>query len=140
MKKEFVSYELALRMKVLGFDEHCFGIYDMDTKQFIQNTLCIISDTCTNENMKCISDVNWITAPLFSQAFRWFREKYGLIGDPIPLSTSKNGPTTHYGWGICSSIDAGVDWENDDDGFKTYEEAGLACLEQLIEIVEGIES
>ena len=28
MEKEFVPYELALRMKALGFDEPCFGYYD----------------------------------------------------------------------------------------------------------------
>jgi hypothetical protein len=27
MEKEFVPYELALRMKQLGFDEPCFGRY-----------------------------------------------------------------------------------------------------------------
>ena len=28
MEKEFVPYELALRMKELGFDEPCFGYYN----------------------------------------------------------------------------------------------------------------
>jgi hypothetical protein len=131
LQKEFVPYELALRMKQLGFDEPCICRYYEVTKweKPTGEILLQLSDTELSER-------NRVKAPLYQQAFRWFRDNYGLIGDPIPLSTSKNGPTTHYGWGICSSIDAGVDWENDDDGFKTYEEAGLACFEQLIEIVE----
>ena len=27
MEKEFIPYELALRMKDLGFDEECFAVY-----------------------------------------------------------------------------------------------------------------
>jgi hypothetical protein len=136
LQKEFVPYELALRMKQLGFDEPCFSYY---MNGILQPSLNVKDYSYFKEMIEINSNIkNFenVLAPLFQQSFRWFRDKYGLIGDPIPLSTSKNGPTTHYGWGICSSIDAGVDWENDDDGFKTYEEAGLACLEQLIEIVE----
>jgi hypothetical protein len=28
MEKEFIPYELSLKMKQLGFDEPCFGYYD----------------------------------------------------------------------------------------------------------------
>jgi hypothetical protein len=28
MEKEFVPYELALKLKKLGFDEPCFGLYE----------------------------------------------------------------------------------------------------------------
>jgi hypothetical protein len=131
MEKEFIPYELALRMKQLGFDEPCFGWYEHNGNFYYCYQEGIVPPSPSKKLIK-----GSCTTPLYQQAFRWFREKYGLIGDPIPLSTSKNGPTTHYGWGICSSIDAGVDWENDDDGFKTYEEAQLACLEELCEIVE----
>ena len=27
MKKQFVTYEIALKLKKLGFDEECFGYY-----------------------------------------------------------------------------------------------------------------
>jgi hypothetical protein len=28
MEKEFISYEIALKLKELGFDEPCFDFYD----------------------------------------------------------------------------------------------------------------
>ena len=28
MEKEFIPYEQALALKELGFDEHCFGLYE----------------------------------------------------------------------------------------------------------------
>ena len=133
MEKEFVPYELALRLKKLGFDEHCFGIYDMDTRQFIQNILCTISDTCTNEAMGCISDVNWITAPTFSAAFRWFREKHSLYSAVIPYNPKKD----YY-----ECVVRGIEEEDEDDDWEVndtygYSEAELACLNKLIEILEN---
>ena len=74
MEKEFVPYELALRMKQLGFDEPCFGYYNSNgefkTKQ-------------DEYELYLICNSKWISpscsAPTFSQAFRWFREKYGSL-------------------------------------------------------------
>jgi hypothetical protein len=131
IRNEFIPYGLAFRMKQLGFDEPCFGWYEHNSNFYYCYQEGLVPPSPSKKLIK-----GAVKAPTFQQAFRWFRDNYGLIGDPIPLSTSKNGPTTHYGWNICSSIDAGVDWENDDDGFKTYEEAQLACLEELIDIVE----
>lgn len=33
MKKEFIPKELAVKLKFLGFDEKCFGIYQDDTNK-----------------------------------------------------------------------------------------------------------
>jgi len=30
--KEFVPYELAVKLKTLGFDEECFSYYDLNNK------------------------------------------------------------------------------------------------------------
>ena len=137
MEKEFVSYKTALALKELGFDEPCFGYYDtvavsyltypsaINKNSDIENSLSISKQ---DKNVRC-------SAPLYQQAFRWFREKHGLIGQPIPLSISYPGKVTHYGWSIVSNQNTN-DWENEDDGFKTYEESESACLDKLIEIVK----
>ena len=59
MEKEFVTYEQALALKELGFDEPCFGYYDEGGNLYTEM-------------------VEVLKAPLYQQAFRWFREKYGL--------------------------------------------------------------
>jgi hypothetical protein len=68
MKKEFVPYNLALRMKQIGFDEPCLGVYPVNGGDII---LCGSTDRIRLK-------LKHIFAPTFSQAFRWFREKYGL--------------------------------------------------------------
>ena len=102
MNKEFVPYEQALELKKLGFDEECLSYY-------FNKQLSFGSKTAYGEVVE---------APLYQQAFRWFREKYNLH---FPIAVS-DGFWFFERWRI------GV--------YKTYEEAELACLTKLIEIVE----
>ena len=136
LNKEFVPYEQSLALKELGFDEPCIAFYDK--LKFFNNTkLCFVSQRVNNSIFNSIkNDGTLISAPLYQQAFRWFREKHGLIGQPIPLSISYPGKVTHYGWSIVSNQNSN-DWENENDRFKSYEEAESACLDKLIEIVKN---
>ena len=125
MEKEFVPYEPSFRMKAIGFDEPCFVYYKASNENkpaypnygFTQNSLCS----------------NGITAPTFSQAFRWFREKY-------KLHTEIRSYTVKYFTIIiqeCKDIVRYIEYGGIDLKFNTYEEAELACLKKLIEIVES---
>ena len=121
MTKEFVPYELALELKQLGFDEPCFAIYYNPSKElFIGGTI--------NPFTKEIRTL----APTYSQAFRWFREKYNLLGYVSQATISK-------GKVFMFSCNEGNDTllEDIDSDFKTYEEAELACLTSLIELAEA---
>ena len=100
MEKEFAPYKLALAMKELGFDEKCFSFYWNDG-EFHKGISAAFNYNKLNE----------ISAPLYQQAFRWFREKYILSHICIMNELLYTGNYTH-------------------------EEAELACLEKLIEIVE----
>jgi len=111
MDKDFVPYQPSLDMKSIGFDEPCFGQYAFKKLELI-NTPLRSSDLTTSEG-------NFIAAPTFSQAFRWFREKYQLH---FPIMVQHGG--TWYFEKFSTK------------GFKTYEEAELACLIKLIEIVK----
>jgi hypothetical protein len=124
MQKEFVQYELALRMKQLGFDEPCLNFYHVVGGFY---TSCVYIES--QEDIKELCDNGkQVLAPLFQQAFRWFREKYDLH-HVIHHFTHKKGTDEAYLAEVGKA----------DDIFsycKTYEEAELACLEKLIEIVE----
>tara|TARA_R110000796_G_scaffold205102_1_gene321134 strand:+ start:1378 stop:1767 length:390 start_codon:yes stop_codon:yes gene_type:complete len=121
MKNEFVPYDIALAMKELGFDEECFGCFTKDKKLSL--------DYSTNKGEgHYFQDC---AAPLYQQAFRWFREKYDLVSE-IQAPDGKDGkwnPTIHKVYGFGNHYD--------NDGFKTYEETELACLRKLIEIVRN---
>ena len=120
MEKEFVPYEQALALKELGFDEKCGACY---YKKF------------DNEigYHKVYRDFNFVqltvSAPTFSQAFRFFREKYGLH-----YIICKNIQMDGYGYREVILIPYME--ENENTIFKTYEEAELACIRKLIEIAK----
>lgn len=126
LEKDFVPYEEALALKELGFDERCFAVYFNPTQQ-------LYFDKNINEFNK---DVRTL-APTFSQAFRWFREKYNIDAWVQPfVSEKQNGkpflPDESYVYYIFKD---GV-YVNDAVNFLNYEEAELACLEKLIEITK----
>ena len=116
--KEFIPYELALELKQLGFDEPCFGYYDgwYETKRLI-----ISPDTSINE---LNGDID---APTYSQAFRLFRENYNLHGWCFTYGEGQ------YDYVIYSN---GKLKDTNRGYFNTYEEAELACLRKLIEIIK----
>jgi len=128
MEKEFVPYELAVKLKELGFDEPCMAYYveteftaTSDAKLFLINR----NDTIIHNNSTYLSNDIYegvISAPTWQSAFRWFIEKYGL------LLQYDCGKVPHFT--IIQNLML-------EDGLMTYEEAELSCLEKLIEIVES---
>jgi len=122
MNKEFISYEQALALKELGFDEPCQGYYDVDKGYSIGYAFCY-SDRESQPEDGCL-------APLYQQAFRWFREKYDLIG------------LVEGGYDNGKNIFTYVIWDKFKDNsidvyYQTYEEAELECLIKLIETVKS---
>ena len=70
MNKEFVTYEQAVALKELGFDEPCLGLYHND--KTLYPTQCKSHEQFHGQ--VC-------SAPLYQQAFRWFREKCNLYSE-----------------------------------------------------------
>jgi hypothetical protein len=114
MEKEFVSYTLALRLKALGFDESCFGFYYDDGELKIKEGN--------------ISRLGYINAPTFQQAFRWFREEHDLHYQLVPFFSDKESHAVDYYLAIAQ--------HRPPIQVNTFEEAELAALDKLIEIVE----
>lgn len=78
LEKECVSFEQALKLKELGFNEsYCLGYYE--------NGILHHNDSHhTNESLKDViygnseEDINIVTAPTYQQAFRWLRNTFRL--------------------------------------------------------------
>ena len=132
MKKEFVPYELAVKLKSLGFNEPCLTCYD--------KLEMVASHSKNVFDYKNYNSSGYIVSrPTFSQAFKWFREKYGLLHD-ITLNLNTNNELEGF-YILIHKLNGLVVNEDDDIELdvKTTnkEEAELACLTKLIEIVES---
>jgi hypothetical protein len=129
INKDFTLYPEAFELKQLGFDEDCFTFYQVE---YHENSPIMVDDndqyritgfrTCKNSEIPS----HYISCPTYSQAFRWFRDN-GKVAEIF----SQLLPSNKYKWGFKIQGVEGVT-----DGFFTYEEAELACLEKLIEIVK----
>jgi hypothetical protein len=68
--KDFVHYEEALELKELGFNEPCFGYHSKDNGVLNGNIFTgMVYDY-----------QSLLLAPLYQQAFRWFRDNHELDG------------------------------------------------------------
>lgn len=73
----FVPYEQALALKNLGFDKPCFGYYN--SYKIISSHSESPLDMCDYNSSEEEDDApNPISAPTYSQAFKWFEKKYNL--------------------------------------------------------------
>ena len=120
MKKEFIPYEQNLEIRNLGFDEPCFG--------WFTNSYLRIGSVVENKHVQGEDE---ILAPLYQQAFRWFREKHqcesSIIAMFLPYENYKE-----YQFIITYKESEIVE-----TNFNSYEEAELACLKKLIEVVKN---
>jgi hypothetical protein len=133
MGKEFIPYEIAVELKELGFDEPCFGYY------LCKNSAFGIYIEITSNWLDLLPyDSSSCKAPLYQQAFEFFRDKYNLHH-----SISVNQRSCKYHFKIRT-----IEYESDlkpfgdskiisEDGpRKKYEDIELDCLVKLIEIVK----
>ncbi len=133
MEKEFIPYAEALALKELGFDE--------STYTWRQHGNGISGDVEGKRDYYNRKGDVYTALPLYQQAFRWFREKYGLQHE-----ITRQG--TNYWLLTILEIDKvtingifnGKKYDIDDyikNEPKSYEESELECLKKLIEIVKN---
>jgi hypothetical protein len=127
--KDFIPYNLAYQLYELGFDEPClkYQWIDQDTPQWMHNS-ARPSSFHTQKYWMENDDLYSISIPTFSQAFRWFREKHNL---------PSNLELFHIGWDYVIYLNVTEEVDFNEGPWNTYEEAELACLKKLIEIVKN---
>ena len=128
MKEQFVTYEIALKLKYLGFDEECLGDYYI-----------IPSDKTPNPNGEFLglkyedvsSYTRLVSASLWQQAIDWLREKHNIH---IVVSGKLIDSSEHkiYPWEIYGDFEElpGEPYEGlDKDYYRAREQAILKAIE-----------
>ena len=135
MDEEFISYEQALALKELGFDEPCLAFWDgKNPDAFYFNNIRDASGDYVPFQKH--DRLKWFGAPLYQQAFRWFREKHKLWVYNIPYSGGKYCIEI---WRLVEGDDYAKTRE-DRVIMDSWEEAEKACLDKLIEILKNKEN
>ena len=83
MVEQFVTYEIALKLKELGFDEQCICRYN--AYEVLKHTI-----SGTNPDMDDYVSSNKyddrLLAPLYQQVIDWFRDVYKIHISIIPFN------------------------------------------------------
>jgi hypothetical protein len=116
MNKEFVTYEQAVVLNELKYDGDYNYTYTIDKHLWYGDVKA--------------DGVSTLAAPLKQQVFRWFREKYDLLGY-IDSDTMEHGIEYSYHINILKQGDTWFKLYID-----TYEEAEERCIDKLIEIAK----
>lgn len=115
ISNQFVPYELALKLKELGFNEKCLGGYDKTKKWWYHPDSDVILDV-----------------PLWQQAEDFMLKRYNLYGIVIPTITMD---WTFKTMTVVEGIVEVPPYNHvDANDYSTREEARLECLKKLIEL------
>ena len=120
MKEHFVTYNQALALKELGFNESCFAKYT-------SNRL-LLSINWSNVWCENINESE-IYAPLKQQVFKWFWVYFHLSHNIFDWLDDFEITITE--WALCEDR---IVYEY--PRFDTYEQAESACIDKLIEIIK----
>jgi len=139
MEKDFVPSNLSLELKGLNFDKPCFGRYYYKESYPMLNPNSGETELVFEFGQYIKQTEITILAPTFSQAFRFFSEKYGLF---ISFTRYKNSVVIEMPDTFSKVYEIWIQDENEDEsiwvgGFGEHGEAELACLIKLIEIVKN---
>lgn len=136
MNKHFVPYEIALKLRELGFNEKCFKYWNI--------TNFIKEPTLYGNNLNGYSNLTTrkVPAPLWQQAFDWARDTHGLIINIQPDSI--NLPEKQLKQYVITAIDKNRVLEKyvqpghwiRNGCIKTYEEAKILAMFKVFEILE----
>lgn len=136
MEKEFVTYEIALALKELGFNCKCIGMYGPKFS---------LLGVGMNWNTKNLNDINeeYCSAPLWQQAIDWLREEHNIyLTIYNPLLYNSYYPDSKYGFdceiefltkndNVASTLIS-----NNDSGFETCYDAREKGVLKAIEIIK----
>jgi len=134
MEKEFVPYEIALALKELGLKVKTPYWYNPNGVLLQKSFECDEDTTAVTikDIIEYWDDVikDRIDVPTYSQAFRWFREKYGLSKT---IDDFYSDGKLRFDYSIRK---IGSQEDNPKGIFVSYEDAQQACLEEMIQIIE----
>lgn len=122
MKEQFVTYEIALKLKELGFDEPCLAYFE--DKELMHGML------------NNLGKRRYLVSPLWQQVIDWFRERYNLHLVPI----YSYNDILHWSYHIEDIVTGECYIPLIDDGLtlkSTKYEAREQAILKAIEIING---
>lgn len=144
--EDFVSFEIAKKLKEKGFREECFGYYGYCEDVFYYNVIQnpIPSRQLTFKDFKDCQNVypenNRYDAPTISQVLKWLRKENHIhINTSVYKDESEDADGRvieewcFWNWDIQNCNSGDVLQDGDDIEYESYEQAALASIEYILD-------
>jgi len=128
MEKQFCGYEIALQLKELGFDEKCFGYFEIAKE--------IKIEVSYNSDPNLIRR-DFIAAPLWQQAIEYIKNTYDIYILIIPANRYYNIEISKYDEDDDRNIVldlGGLEFKD----FLSYRDAREQAILKAIELIKDI--
>lgn len=142
MNKQFVTYEIALKLKELGFNEKCLASYYTDDernygKGDIYDCRRKLSSSIDFDPFKeefdnfyiNSNETYYVSAPLWQQVIDWFKEKHNMYIE-ITYEGGLQKDTSLYSFQIWSNQTSNK--SDKMNYFKAREQAILKAIELIL--------
>jgi hypothetical protein len=129
--EDFVTYDIAVKLKEKGFDKLCL-LYYTDKQKLVQNSVqsTICDAICINDVLNSYNRLknNYTDVPTISQVLKWLREEKGLHIE-IQYTFSEE---TLWDFEVLR-IGSYKGWLNNRLPLNSYEEAALVGIEYVLD-------
>lgn len=137
MNEDFVSFELAVKLKEKGFREKCIAFYT-STKTFYYNNTNVCADvTDLLDCCNAIEEFDDIDAPTISQVLRWLRKTHQLHVEFVATIFGYSfiiSRTPEAGGTRCYFSRNNYDGPDDDSGvWNETEDAAIFGIEYILD-------
>lgn len=148
MNHLFVPYQESLNLRELGFEKECLALYTHNNENYKAGSFFLHHPHpfTIEELIPIEADIRkslvYILAPLYQQAFEWFREKHGYIHTICRVYNWNKEIPEYEGFCIyIGSKNPKVKLKCNDhfisNFYQDYKEAELVVLKTLIQIVKN---
>lgn len=136
MKEDFVTYDIAVKLKEKGFKEKCFAYYYPKGSGLIFNHNQfrggIVEDCLYSNNSlpnECMAS-DFVDAPTIPQVLKWFRKEKKLH---IVCPFYQDVGYFYYVQEVGSAARIVSSFEYSDDCYEHYEQAALVGIKYVID-------
>lgn len=141
MEKEFVTYDIAIKLKELGFNENCFGYYKNN------NTLIWFAGNIGVDHWN-LPDIDDIPAPLWQQVIDWFRIKHNINVETCyhPNIKKYSGVVSDKSWTMPKHLTLNEYYkqrkqvDKNPVRFEDFEESRIDAIIKAIEYIKNKEN
>lgn len=139
MNEDFVTYELAVKLKEKGFREECFATYDIEDGEFDFNNYILRvayqMNITAKDCLRVFNDSNSgiIDAPTIPQVLKWLREEKKIfVVIAVNPTFSTKDKIAYYYQVYSNSNGVTSDYYESEECYAQWEDCAIESIKSVL--------